>query len=459
MSLMSLMSLPLPAEIEKRPGARQVSTIEDLGRLAVRGSIWTVVGFGLGQVLRLASNLILTRLLFPEVFGLMALVTVFIQGLQLFSDFGVRGSVVNHERGDDPVFLNTVWTLRIVRGVCLWLCLCLLAPPLSAFYGEPAIRTLIPLVAFGSVMDGFVSTSVFTLQRHVEAGKLAALDLGTQVFSTALMIAWAWLSPSIWALVGGTLGGTLLNVLISHLMIPGYRNRIAWEKEAARALFRYGRWIFFATALTFIASHVDRAVLGKFVSMSQLGVYSIAVMLSQFLVQVSQQLGQRILFPVYAKLARRNDGDLRRRTLQIRVVLLACLLPPLWFLILWGRQVVGFLYDPRYADAGWMLQILAVGATITLTIESAQTVLLAQGDSFRHMLVQLVQATAFLGVSGVGGTLGGVPGFLVGIAASRIVAYPALCLCIRRYGVWLPKLDVTSFALSGGIVALAVYFG
>ena len=69
----------------------------------------------------LASNLILTRLLFPEAFGLMALGSVVLVGLQMFSDAGIGPSIAQSPRGDDPEFLDTAWTAQVLRGVILWL--------------------------------------------------------------------------------------------------------------------------------------------------------------------------------------------------------------------------------------------------------------------------------------------------------------------------------------------------
>src|SRR4051812_36532958 len=73
---------------------------------ALRGSLWTILGYGGSQVLRLAGNVILTRLLFPEAFGQMVLVNVFLQGLHMFSDVGIGPSLIQSKRGDDPDFLN-----------------------------------------------------------------------------------------------------------------------------------------------------------------------------------------------------------------------------------------------------------------------------------------------------------------------------------------------------------------
>src|SRR5688572_30143338 len=84
---------------------------------AIRGSIWTFAGYGASQVIRLASNLILARLLFPDVFGLMALVNVFIGGLAMFSDIGIGPAIIQNKRGNERTFLNTAWTIQIGRGL------------------------------------------------------------------------------------------------------------------------------------------------------------------------------------------------------------------------------------------------------------------------------------------------------------------------------------------------------
>ena len=85
------------------------------------GSAWVVFGHVASQGIRLAANLILTRLLFPEAFGLMALVNIFLQGLEMFTVLGIGPSIIQNRRGDDPAFLNTAWTIQVIRGFVLWI--------------------------------------------------------------------------------------------------------------------------------------------------------------------------------------------------------------------------------------------------------------------------------------------------------------------------------------------------
>ena len=86
---------------------------------ALRGSVLTAGSYATAQGLRLISNLILTRLLYPEAFGVMALVSVALVGLQMFSDLGLGPAIAQNPRGDDPDFLNTAFTLNALRGAVL----------------------------------------------------------------------------------------------------------------------------------------------------------------------------------------------------------------------------------------------------------------------------------------------------------------------------------------------------
>src|SRR5215470_17372745 len=82
---------------------------------------WSLAGYGLSQAIRFGTNLLMTRLLVPDMFGVMAIATVIMVGLEMFSDLGLRQSIVQSRRGNDPAFLNTAWVVQIFRGVLLWL--------------------------------------------------------------------------------------------------------------------------------------------------------------------------------------------------------------------------------------------------------------------------------------------------------------------------------------------------
>ncbi len=127
------------AQFNPETGETDQKSSLTLKQRAIRGSLWTLSGHTSSQILRLGSNLILTRLLFPEAFGLMALVQTFIIGLEMFSDVGIRPSIIQNHRGNDPSFLNTAWTIQVIRGFMLWLGACLMAIPAANFFHQPML--------------------------------------------------------------------------------------------------------------------------------------------------------------------------------------------------------------------------------------------------------------------------------------------------------------------------------
>ncbi|MEZ5671747.1 MAG: hypothetical protein R3E08_04940 [Thiotrichaceae bacterium] len=162
-------------------------------------------------------------------------------------------------------------------------------------------------------------------------------------------------------------------------------------------------------------------------------------------------------FPSIPALVERDVEQLRTRTFKIRAVLLAIFLPIMWIMTLWGNVIIEFLYDKRYHDAGWMLQISAAGAIATTIVTTIRPVLLAKGDSFRSMLNGLARVVIQAIGMVIGYEIAGIHGMLVGFAAADWLSYPLLVYHIYGYGVWLPGLDAAAFGSSAVVVAIALW--
>ena len=86
----------------------------------MRAGRWSLLGFAASQGIRLVSTLVMTRLLAPSMFGVMAVAVMVNVVASLLTDLGVRQNIVQSHRGNDPVFLNTAWTVQIIRGFIIW---------------------------------------------------------------------------------------------------------------------------------------------------------------------------------------------------------------------------------------------------------------------------------------------------------------------------------------------------
>ena len=408
----------------------------------LRSASWMMIGYGGSQALRLAANLVLARLLFPEAFGLMALVTVVTVGLSLFSDVGIGPSIAQNPRGDEPDFLDTAWSIQVLRGFGLWGLTLALAWPMAWFYGASELLYYLPIAGIGLAIAGFNPTRIETAHRHLLVGRVTLLDLCAQAIGIGSMVLLAWLSGSVLALVLGGVLQAAAKLILTHFGLPGAPNRFRWEPTAAKELIRFGKWIFLSTAFWFLTSQGDRAILGKFVSLDVLGVYNIGFFLASFPMLLGHAVNQRLMIPVYRDKPVAADPANRRKQQLLRAGLTTTILLMLLVMAWIGPWLVDLLYDARYEQAGTMMVMIAlslVPAVITMTYDQAA---LAAGDSRSFFLFTatraLLQTSFFL----LATMWYGLPGGIIAMGASMLAAYPMLVWLAQKHQAWDPRHDL-----------------
>lgn len=426
-------------------GAAGVRTgLSDLRRRAAGGAAWIVVGLVASNLLRLGGNVVLARLLFPEAFGLMALAQVFMQGLLLFCDVGTGAAIIRDRRGDEPAFLDTAWTLHLLRGLTLCAVSFALAWPVSAFYGatDPLARDLVyylPALGLSALLDGAASTRLHAYGRHLRVRQLTLLELHNQTVSALVMIGVAWVYPSVWALVAGALVRSVLRTALSHTVLDGPRNRLRLEPDALRVLFQFGKWILVSTILTFLAAQVDRLLLGRLLSLQELGVYGIALALAGVPVNVLARVGSRVVFPTLSRLEGgpqqlQEAARARARLLVLGALLFSCVLPA-------GPRLISALYDARYQEAGWILQTLLLGGWFQVLESPNTALLLAKGDTRAVAAGNAVKLVGLVVLLPLGFFSLGLPGGILGIVAADAARYAVSAFLAARRGLHVLRRD------------------
>ena len=423
----------------------------------MKGSAWVTAGYGSAQVIRFASNLILARLLFPRAFGLMLLVNVFLQGLQLFSDLGIGASIVQNERSD-RAFLDTAWTLQIARGLVLWLATFAVAWPASVLYGERQLLWMLPVAGLATCLDGFVSTAVSTANRDLRLARVQVLEFLVQVAASAVTIVAAWATRSVWALVVGMVAGSAARTLMSHVFLPGHRNRLCWEKEAAASLFHFGKWVFVSSVVTFLAQQGDRLVFGKMLPLERLGVYNIALSLCEAPATLISTISFRIFFPLFSEMRRSSpDVDAAYRRASAAVALLggAAALG----LTVAGPLLIRILYDTRYAEAGWILRLLSLAIWSTSLVHFTASVVLANGQVKWLAIANAVRLIWLIGAVPLAFARWGFEAAVIAVAVADVPRYIVLGFACRSAGLhifWTDLLRTATFAAAAGVGLLAL---
>jgi O-antigen/teichoic acid export membrane protein len=402
-------------------------------QLALRGTVWTIATYGVSQVLRFGSNLVLTRLLVPEIFGLVSLAYVFITGLHLFSDIGIHTSLIQNKRGDDLDFLDTAWTLQIIRGVVLWFACVIIAIPAAQFYNEPRLIWVLPVAGLATLISGFNSTGIATLVRRLDVKTTSFFELGGQVVTIVVMLSWAYfVQRSVWALLVGTVASALAQLVWSHMINPNPRNRLMLEKESFSDILSFGKWIFLSTALTFFAMQSDRLILAKMLGLELLGVYGIAVTLAEIPRQVTMAVGGKVVFPMFSKFVSLPRPEFRSRIRRGRLPILLTTAPALALMISFGDVLITTLYDDRYTAAAWMIPLIALGIWPIILITTIDGALFALGNPRYSTWGYFYSFLALSGGIWAGYQLFGVVGAVAAVPLSNVPIYLAVSYGLRK---------------------------
>jgi len=417
----------------------------------MRSSGLTILSFGTQQIIRFGSNLILARLLFPEAFGTMALVTVLLVGLTMLSDLGIQPAIQSSKRGDDPDFLNTAWSLNLVRAVMLFTIACALAWPMAWFYDEPMLAQMIPVTAISLLILALEPTRAETASRHMLLGRVTLLELSAQVVSVTAMLILAWTTQSIWALVAGNLVAAVARASLAWVILPGIVNRWHLDRDSAHELIHYGRWIFFSTVAGFLVLQSDKLILGRFLSMEQLGLYNIGFFLAGFPLMLGQQLVQRLMIPIYRVSPPRESAENFARLRRIRFMLSCFLVAGVTPLALGGMWVVDLLYDPRYVASGAVTMIVSMALLPQMLGLTYDQVALASGDSRGFFALNASRAAILVTLLLVLVPQLGIPGAPLAMASTALLSYPLQLRLARKHGAWDPLHDAVM-----GLAALAL---
>lgn len=351
------------------------------GRIAIAVG-WTAIAMIVTQVLRLVGSLIMTRLLAPEMFGVMSIVLSVQITLFLLLDVGLRPAIIQSARGNDPALLNTAWTIQIIRSVVVATALVLIAFMLpqaieaglfstDSAWAAPNLPLVLAVVSISAIINGFESTNTITAERNLALKRFTTMKLIAQIVGFFAMILLGLLLRSIWALVASGIVSALLVTVLSHTMLPGIRNKLSWNREARSEIARYGSWVLLSSAASVLSMQADRLVLGGLVNSTTLGLYSIALNFAMLFETLASNMIWSVLMPALSEARRDENQSFRRKYFRLRLPLDLIVIFIAGGLFVSGTTIIQILYDDRYLAAGQMLSILSfllIFARYTITM-------------------------------------------------------------------------------------------
>ena len=369
---------------------------------------WGVGGTSVQRSLSLASNLIMTRFLMPEAFGLMAMVITVMGMVNMMSDIGIRQSITRDKRGDDLHFLQVAWTIQILRslviaaivaafGVGLGFAGPALAPP-DSVYADPQLPGLICASALAIVFQGLQSTAVHNAARNLQVRKVTTIATLNQAITLVLMVGLAQVHATVWVLLLGMLIGSGQHAIWTHTAFRSLPMRFAWDQDVAGEMWQFGRWLILSSSAGFIVNQGDRFMLGVFLDSETFGLYVIAALWLQNASMVLQQVTGQVVFSSFSETLRERRNRFPQYLARVRRWIDPLLVTGFVGLFFGAPLLIGLLYTPEYAAAAGFLSILSL-RFIAQRQQILGSFLLAEGDS--HLMAASVSISAITIVAGV----------------------------------------------------------
>ena len=343
-----------------------------LERKAISGVAWSFATYGLNKAVTLATTLVLARLLVPADFGVVALATLCIGFLALFSDLGLGSSLILRQDLDAHA-RGTILSLMLGLGALMGLATAALAPAAASVFGTPKLADVMLVLALGMPLNGYNWFREASLQRALAfRARFRTQTVQTAVYAV-VAVATAALGAGMWSIVAGQLCGALAFAIALTAVRSG-RVRPRWDFGVACQAVGASRGFVAQGGLAFLKQNADYLAIGRLLGASPLGLYTMAYRLAELPYWAVSDPVAKVTFPAFARIRQRGDDVTGAFISALQLVaFVACPLAvllsaaaepftlvvlgerwaamaePLTVLALWGAL------RPIHATTGWLL--------------------------------------------------------------------------------------------------------
>jgi O-antigen/teichoic acid export membrane protein len=425
----------------------------DLGRLALRSGIVSVARqYGVG-VLQIAAAVVLARLLAPEDFGLVTIVTVLTSFAPLLIDFGF-GDAITQRKQITRGQVSCLFWLSSGIGLSLTLIVAACSPLIAALYHDPRLQ---PVALYNSIIFllwGVSNQHLALLRRTMQFGTIAGLQLLGTLTGIVIGIVAAIYGYGYWALVLRPIANALF-VACGSWLVCQWRPGIPVYDDDVKSMLRFGLHMVNFSITYNLGKAVDRVALGLFYPAEQVGYYQNAITLYDYSIPMALNQVHSVGSAALSKL-QSNPVALRGKFESALSTLAFFVMPAAAILSVTAQDLTVILLGEKWRPAGVLLSIIALRG-IFQAIESAQGWLhLSLGRADRWKNWGMVSLVAWVLAALCGLRFGAVGIATAGVIASMLLAVPSIAYAGRPIGIHsMSVIKAVGPQLAGAICAAA----
>ncbi|MCH8566877.1 MAG: lipopolysaccharide biosynthesis protein [Balneolales bacterium] len=432
---------------------------EDLKGRSVQGGVRTVGAQLFSFTVNIVTTIFLARLLLPEDYGLIAMVTAFTGFILIFKDLGMAQAIIQKD-GLTQRLVSMVFWFNFFVSILLGLIIVAMGPLLVWFYDEPRLFNIAALYSFAALFGGLSTQHSALLSRQMKFGELASITMAASFFSLMPALYMAWAGYGYWALVAIN----ILNPAITCVMLwvkCDWRPSFSRIDSRIKEMVGFGAGISGFSMINYFSRNLDNVLIGRYIGTDALGLYSKAYQILMLPITQLRDPLNAVGIPALSALAK--EPEKFRNYYREYVFLLAFFsMPIVVFLFVTANPIILFLLGENWIQAAGIFQLLAITAFIQPVASSRGMVMIASGLSTRYFFWGVWNAI-FVTIAFVAGIQFGLNGLVIAYAISNyLILIPSLYYCFHKTPVrvkdfFVTIAPVTFISLVAGVFLYAVY--
>ncbi len=398
----------------------------DIKGRSVRGGAVTLTSQAAKFVLHLSSTMVLARLLVPDDYGLVAMVTAIVGFATLFKDLGLSMATVQREEITHEQVSSLFW-VNVVISILIAVTLCIIAPLVSLFYHEPRLTRITLALACTFIFSGLTVQHQALLRRQMKFTVLAVIEIGSMAVGVSAAIAMAYWGAGYWALVGLPMGSAITNAVLVWSLCR-WRPGLPRGGTGVRPMLKFGSHMTGFSLVNYFSRNLDHILLGRYYGTGVLGLYSKAYQIMMLPVNQIRGPLDSVAMPALSRM--QDDPERYRRCYLKMTGLLAFLSMPLMvFLFVCAEEIILLLLGPNWTGATAIFKVLCIVSLIQPIASTRGLVLVSMGHSQRYLRWGIAN-----GVITAAAFVAGLPWGAIGVAvaytiANYIILVPSLWYC------------------------------
>lgn len=403
----------------------------------MRGGVSTTVATGLLFVLRVGSTVLFARLLMPEDFGLIGMVTALTVVAEQFKDLGlslatVQSKTITHQQ------VSTLFWINAVIGILIMAIVAALSWPIAWFYGDHRLIPITIALSSSFFFGGFAVQHQALLRRQMRFTRLAWIQVIPNALSVIVGIVIALRGYGYWALVWKEVARaafTACGMWLACRWMPGLPS---FGSDVGKML-RFGRNVSASNIMTYFSRNIDKVLIGKFLGASPLGFYRQASQLVMIPISFIDFPVNYVAEPTFSAL--QGDPERYRNYYKKLISLISFLSMPLMvYFCIFSGNLVRLILGEKWMEAAPIFEIIAIGGLIQPVVNTCGFVMITCGKTERFFKWGLMRNIFIVGSFCIGVNWG-----TVGVAAAYVLASYLILIPSLWYGFEETPITVSVF--------------